>query len=51
MSEEMSEELFDLFVDAIEDFPEDQREPARKWFAQAQACMDIVEKLQNGIMP
>ena len=47
----MSDELEDLFHDAIENFPEDQREAAREWFATARAALAIVKDLQNGIMP
>ena len=47
----MTDELLDLFIDAIENFPEDQREAARNWFANAQAARDIIVKLQKGVMP
>jgi hypothetical protein len=48
---ELSEELEDLFYDAIESFPEDQREAAHEWFAHASAALEIIKKLQNGQMP
>jgi hypothetical protein len=50
-TETMSEELFDLFCDAIETFPEDHLEAARQWFAEASAALHIVRNLQKGIMP
>lgn len=48
---ELSEELWDLFYDAIETFPDDQREAADEWFVKAQAAVSIVKSLQNGVMP
>jgi dsDNA-binding SOS-regulon protein len=48
---ELSDELEDLFYDAIGTFPEEQREAAREWFAKAQAALEIIKDLQNGIMP
>jgi hypothetical protein len=48
---ELSDELLDLFLDAIETFPEDQREVAHEWFAKAQAALSILNDLQNGRMP
>ena len=50
-TETMSEELFYLFLDAIENFPPDRCEAAEEWLYKAAAALDIVEKLQKGIMP
>ncbi|SHN69190.1 hypothetical protein [Bradyrhizobium erythrophlei] len=49
--EPMTDELDDLFMDAIENFPEDQREAARDWYANACAALHIIAKLKKGVMP
>lgn len=49
--ETMDEELFELFLDAIEYFPPDRRGAAEEWLYKAGASLTIVENLQKRIMP
>ncbi len=45
----MSEELENLFLDAIDIFPETHREAAEKWFIEARAALEFIKEL--GVWP